>query len=133
MALVYDVTDAKSFQAISGWAQSLDQHASRQVCKVLVANKCDRDDRRVISTEEGQKLAAENGFRYFETSAKTGLHVEDMFMKLAREVKHRDIDPIFGAAQQLEGDDLDTKKKRDGIIELEPPSKKNIFQACCSS
>jgi GTPase SAR1 family protein len=133
VALVYDVTDARSFQAMTSWVESLDQHASRKVCKVLVANKCDRLDRRVVSTEEGERLAADHGCKYIETSAKTGLHVEDMFMTLAKEVKHQDIDPLSsGFNTNLKATDGCSDEGDDGIIDLKPPSK-NIFQTCCST
>ncbi len=35
-----------------------------------MGNKCDMDDKRVITTEQGQKLAAEYGVSFMETSAK---------------------------------------------------------------
>ena len=53
--------------------------------KVLVGNKCDKPDR-VISEEEGKKLANEYNMSFFETSAKTNKNVTEVFEFLTREI-----------------------------------------------
>lgn len=90
--LVFDVTDEKSFSNIRTWYSNVEQHASEGVSKILVGNKSDWDEKRVISVEQGQALADELGIRYVETSAKTNAQVEDAFFTLARDVKAHLID-----------------------------------------
>ena len=46
---------------------------------VLIGNKIDLEDKRVISTEEGQKFAKQNDMIFFETSAKNSNNVFEMF------------------------------------------------------
>ena len=58
--MTYDVTDENSFKNIRNWVKQIEQNAQTNVCKVLVGNKCDRDDRK-ISYEEGARLAKEFG------------------------------------------------------------------------
>ena len=82
--LVYDVTDEKSFNNIRTWYANVEQHASEGVNKILIGNKCDMDDKRVISEEQGRALAQELGIPFVETSAKSGINVEDAFISLAR-------------------------------------------------
>lgn len=62
--------------------KQIDQHANTNVAKVLVANKCDRADK-VIDTERGRALAEQHGLAFFETSAKTGLNVNNVFHTIA--------------------------------------------------
>ena len=52
----------------------------------LVANKIDLDDRRVITTEEGQEFAKANGLLYVESSAKTGKGVDDAFEDTTKDI-----------------------------------------------
>ena len=54
--LVYDCSDVSTFNNIANWLKQIEQHASSNVAKVLVANKCDRPDK-IISSEQGQQLA----------------------------------------------------------------------------
>ena len=52
---------------------------------MLIANKCDMDSK-VITTEMGQKLADEYKVPFFETSAKTGLNIKEVFEAIARDI-----------------------------------------------
>ena len=56
---------------------------------VLVGNKSDLNDRRQVNTEEGQELAEKYGMLFFETSAKSGENVEDVFVKSADEIARK--------------------------------------------
>ena len=58
IVLVYDVTSMDTFEKIQHWIKQIENNASRNVKKVLVGNKCDKEERQV-STEQGQKLADE--------------------------------------------------------------------------
>ncbi|ELR15604.1 Ras subfamily protein [Acanthamoeba castellanii str. Neff] len=81
VAIVYDTTSKKM--------RSLEQHAPREISKVLVGNKCDLDSEREVSEDMGRDLADEYGTAFFETSAMTGHGVDACFMHLARQVKQR--------------------------------------------
>ncbi|AES88820.1 RAB GTPase-like protein A5B [Medicago truncatula] len=88
--LVYDVTDEASFNNIRNWIRNIEQHASDNVNKILVGNKADMDEsKRAVPTSKGQALADEYGIKFFETSAKTNLNVEEVFFSIARDIKQR--------------------------------------------
>jgi len=71
--LVYDVTDRRSFESIRNWVSQIQQHADVHVNKILVGNKCDMLDEKVVSTEEGQRLAKEFGKKFYIMSPSNGL------------------------------------------------------------
>jgi len=83
--LTFDVTDENSFKNIRNWVKQIEQNAQNNVCKVLVGNKCDREDRKV-TFEEGSKLASEFNMKYFETSAKTNQNVNETFTFLTIDI-----------------------------------------------
>lgn len=87
--LVYDVTDRRSFESIRNWISQIQQHADVHVNKILVGNKCDMLDEKVVSTEEGAKLAKEFNMEFWEASAKNDVNVEQSFISLAKSVKDR--------------------------------------------
>ncbi len=64
--LVYDVTDEKSFNNIRNWIKNIEQHASESVNKILVGNKCDLLDQKVVDEEAARALAAEYGIKFME-------------------------------------------------------------------
>ena len=64
--------------SILGSSFSCPQHASVDVERLLIGNKCDCDTRRVISKERGQQLAASRGIPFLETSAKSDTNVYEV-------------------------------------------------------
>ena len=57
--LIYDITDKKTFENVRNWVRQIKEEVSDKVCIILVANKIDAEEKRVVSTEEGEKMAAE--------------------------------------------------------------------------
>ena len=69
----------------SEWLKLIDKHASENVVKILVANKCDvSGEKRVVSKERAQAQAEEFGIKCMETSALSGLNVEEVFFEMGK-------------------------------------------------
>lgn len=83
--LVYDVTDETSFENVRNWMRNIEAHASEGVKVCLIGNKCDcEESKRKVTKDRGMALAKEFGVPFFETSAKSGLRVEEAFSAMAR-------------------------------------------------
>ena len=83
--IVYDVTIRKSFENVTTWVECVDKFAKTNVLRILVGNKTDLEDKRVVSKDEGKKLADENGLKFYEISAKTMNGLTEMFEDVAKE------------------------------------------------
>ncbi|XP_064615765.1 intraflagellar transport protein 27 homolog [Liolophura sinensis] len=84
--VVYDVTNETSFSSCQKWLERVRcQKPELQPVGVLLANKIDLDQRRVISPKAGKELADSNGLEYFECSAKEMENVDSAFYYLANE------------------------------------------------
>lgn len=82
--LVYDVTNEESFGHVKYWLGEIKKNGNENVYKMIVGNKADLSEKRAISFEEGKAFANEVNIPFIETSAKDGLNVEDLFMKMTR-------------------------------------------------
>ena len=83
--LTFDVTDQDSFKNIGNWIKQIEANAQNSAIKVLVGNKCDKPDR-VVTPEEGNKLAADYNMKYLETSAKANQNVTEVFEYVTSEI-----------------------------------------------
>jgi Ras-related protein Rab-8A len=90
--LVYDVTDEQSFQNIRNWIRNIEQHASAEVDKLLIGNKCDMEGDKVVERARAQRLADEYHIKLFETSAKSNINVTEAFLSITQDIKKRIID-----------------------------------------
>ncbi len=86
--LTYSIAEPDTFKNIENWMKQIQQQASENVCKILVGNKCDVAERGV-EYDEGRRLADKYGIPFFETSAKSGINIEDTFMTIARDIKNK--------------------------------------------
>lgn len=85
---VYSIDDKDSYEAIRKWVDMLRAANSREsIAMALVGNKCDLpQEKRKVTKEEGEKLAVELGMTFFETSAKTGVGVNEGYNYLIEEM-----------------------------------------------
>ena len=87
--LVFDCTDMESFNNVKQWLGEIDRYACENVNKLLVGNKTDLVEGRVVDTNVATEFAESMDIPYIETSAKNATGVEDAFMMMARAIKNR--------------------------------------------
>ena len=79
--VVYDITKEESFQHIESWLRDCKELAPGTVILVLIGNKSDLEDQRVIAKERGEIFAKENNMVFLETSALNGNGIKEAFEK----------------------------------------------------
>jgi Ras-related protein Rab-1A len=79
---VFSVIDRASFDHLAGWLEEAQKNAGN-VPGILIGNKTDLPDQRVVSREEAEAFATQMGLRYIETSAKKDENVGDAFRQVA--------------------------------------------------
>uniref|UniRef100_A0AAV2KA97 small monomeric GTPase n=1 Tax=Knipowitschia caucasica TaxID=637954 RepID=A0AAV2KA97_KNICA len=62
------------------------EHANEDVERMLLGNKCDMEDKRVVPKAKGEQIAREHNIRFFETSAKANINIEKAFLTLAEDI-----------------------------------------------
>ena len=112
--IVYDITDIKTFNSVANWIEQIKEIANDNVKSILIGNKSDLENSRVISTEEGKELAKKYNIDFYETSAQKGNNIDIVFDSLAKKILQ---DPYFQrteseASSQLSRRKLNVKDKK---------------------
>ena len=85
MILMYDITNRETFEHISNWVENI-----KEICSslpiVLVGNKCDMDELRIVTEEEGREIAKKYNMSFFEASGKTGINVKEAFYEISEQI-----------------------------------------------
>ena len=84
--IIYDITDRKSFSNITSWLNECREMCYKDILICLVGNKTDLEEKRAVQRVEGERFAEDNGLLFFETSAKSGKNIEEMFNKCTEDI-----------------------------------------------
>lgn len=117
VVLVYSITDQVTFDKVKYWMNQIEQQVGKSITKVLVGNKCDMEDQRKVKLDDAKKIAEENNFGFFESSAKNNINIEPIFNYLVEElyskIKKDEEDPKNKAirGEKLNQSTIRAKKK----------------------
>jgi small GTP-binding protein len=75
----FALDDEESFQSVKEHLSDIDRYSAERPLILLVGMKCDRIERRVVSYARAYDFASSLGYTYWETSAKTGYGVGELF------------------------------------------------------
>ena len=114
--LIYDITSTETYENVENWISQIKEEASPNVVIYLVGNKVDMEDKRKVSTEEGQKIADDNNLPFIETSAKSDININETFDNLVEKM-----DSVFS----------NLEKKDSVAISGNNLNKENNKKKCC--
>ncbi len=84
--VVYDITQKDSFEKVEKLVNDLREKSETKIYIILVGNKIDKEQNRIISKEEGENLAEKLKIDFCEVSAKSGDGIDNAFQKLIDKV-----------------------------------------------
>ena len=87
--LMYDITNRESFDTISKWLDDIIDYKERDFPIILVGNKCDLENERKVPKEEGESFANKLNVKFYETSNKDGINIEESSRELIKIVLSR--------------------------------------------
>ncbi|KAI5220766.1 ras-related protein Rab-5B [Manis pentadactyla] len=104
--VVYDITNQETFARAKTWVKELQRQASPSIVIALAGNKADLADKRMVEHEEAQAYADDNSLLFMETSAKTAMNVNDLFLAIAKKLPKSEPQNPGGASGRSRGVDL---------------------------
>mmetsp|Transcript_34828 Transcript_34828/g.87614 ORF Transcript_34828/g.87614 Transcript_34828/m.87614 type:complete len:198 (+) Transcript_34828:178-771(+) len=113
--VVYDITNADSFERAKNWVKELQRQGNPNIVIALAGNKVDLESKRKIITDEAANYAEENGLLFMETSAKTATNVNELFVAIAKKLPKTPPRP-----------------PAEGIIEPDAPQTPAKKEGCCA-
>ena len=120
LILVYSIANKETFKNLDTWMNSVKNIADLSSKPVIIlGNKCDLNENRQVTYEEGENYAKNLGYHFYETSAKTGENVKEAF------------DDIFEQLYKIYEEEIEGSKefKKSETISLN--SKHHKKKKCC--
>jgi len=102
--LVFDLCDEKTFSNLEAWMEDVRLYSQKGVEIILIGNKCDLNEERVVEYKDAKGYADKQGFTYFETSAKTKINVDKAITKLTQTVYEKKISAMDRLLASNSGD-----------------------------
>lgn len=126
--IVYDISRRTTFDSIKRWLDELNTHCDTTVARMLVGNKCDLENIREVSVEEGKALAEEEGLFFIETSALNSTNVKTAFEIVIREIYNNLSRKILNSDSYK----AELSVNRVSLAKEVDLSKQNSSYSCCS-
>lgn len=113
--IVFDITNNESFNGAKTWCDELQRQANNNIIIALAGNKIDLENNRQVSYEQANNYAQQNNLIYYETSARSGNNIRELFTDIAKKLPQQQ-----------------KQKNRSGQLSLTQRADDTSTNSCCS-
>ena len=124
--VVYDISRRETFDNVINWIEDCKLNSPKSVFIILVGNKSDLEEDRQVTTEEGEEFANRYGIRFFETSAKNSININEIFSESIEFI----VDRIKKKYYDLDNESCGIKRNYNSRISLNS-QKTQKKKECC--
>ena len=113
--LMYDITQRETFENLPKWIKLINE-TTYKVPVILVGNKVDNEEERIVREEEGENFAKDNGYLFYESSALNGKNVNNVLYDLSEKIIssfENSFSLTLSESDFLDMKDIQKKKKKD--------------------
>lgn len=136
--IIFDLTNIESFNNINRWVDEFKMKSDSNSIMIMVGNKNDLIEKRVVSRETAEIKAKQLSMAYFETSAKDNVNVELAFTVLVEKIVNKyqviltDGDPDnLEDGLKLDQDENDENEDSNSVDSKGKKKKKSSIKNCC--
>ena len=120
--IMYDITSKQSFNSVYDWIQNVKNVKGENFPMILVGNKKDKEEERLIAKEEGENIAKEYKIDFFEISNKQNINVQEAGLAITNKViEKREKEGSEGSSPAYTTSSKLSKKS----------AQKNVKKSCC--
>jgi small GTP-binding protein len=113
--LMYDISTLSSFEHLDQWMELIQQYANNMPL-ILIGNKVDLESKRKVEKEKGENFAKTYDIKFFESSGKTGINVNESFFCIGEDMleftNKNNIKPKRGSEYVISKENYKPKKKK---------------------
>ncbi len=113
--IVYDITRKETFDSVDRWISEVLNSGDKNMTMLLIGNKCDLDNQRQVTKEQGEEKAKAFKVAFLETSASSGENLDVAFEMIMKEVYSKcknELDEDDGMEEMQMGKEIDLTKEK---------------------
>lgn len=121
--VVYDITRKDSFESVDKWVNDLIAAGDKKMIILVIGNKCDLEEQREVTKDQGERKARSLEVAFMETSALSGENLDKAFEMMMNE--------IYKKINEIKIEEDDDKLEEGEDINLNKKKEKSEGKKCC--